>query len=157
MSTASKTVTVYSTLGCGYTDMLKEQLDRDGIEYEEVNLSLHPERWPRGPAPHRRTAHQPGHDRRGRSHHRLQRHRLLRLECFAKSLPTFACFRRIQASHSSESHSRGKTVANTAVIYHPSRVHVLRLRQDGARRGRARPTKRLTSATILSGGPRSRS
>ena len=46
MSTASKTVTVYSTLGCGYTDMLKEQLDRDGIEYEEVNLSLHPERWP---------------------------------------------------------------------------------------------------------------
>ena len=46
MSTASKTVTVYSTLGCGYTDMLKEQLDRDGIEYDEVNLSLHPERWP---------------------------------------------------------------------------------------------------------------
>ena len=46
MSTANKTITVYSTLGCGYTDMLKEQLDRDGIEYEEVNLSLHPERWP---------------------------------------------------------------------------------------------------------------
>ena len=46
MSTASKTVTVYSTLGCGYTDMLKEQLDRDGIKYDEVNLSLHPERWP---------------------------------------------------------------------------------------------------------------
>ncbi|MCY4529627.1 MAG: hypothetical protein OXD46_11435, partial [Chloroflexi bacterium] len=38
MSTASKTVTVYSTVGCGYTDMLKAQLDQDGIEYEEVNL-----------------------------------------------------------------------------------------------------------------------
>ena len=42
----SKTVTVYSTLGCGYTDKLKAQLDRDGVEYEEVNLSLHPHRWP---------------------------------------------------------------------------------------------------------------
>ena len=46
MSTASKTVTVYSTVGCGYTDMLKAQLDQDGVEYEEVNLSLHPDRWP---------------------------------------------------------------------------------------------------------------
>ncbi len=46
MSTASSTVVVYSTLGCGYTDKLKAELDRDGIEYEEVNLSLHPERWP---------------------------------------------------------------------------------------------------------------
>ena len=46
MSTASNTVTVYSTVGCGYTDMLKAQLDQDGIEYEEVNLSLHPDRWP---------------------------------------------------------------------------------------------------------------
>ena len=45
MSTASKTVVVYSTVGCGYTDMLKQQLDRDGIEYEEVSLSLHPDRW----------------------------------------------------------------------------------------------------------------
>ena len=46
MSTASKTVTVYSTVGCGYTDMLKAQLDQDGVEYEEVNLSLNPDRWP---------------------------------------------------------------------------------------------------------------
>jgi glutaredoxin len=45
MSTASKTVVVYSTVGCGYTDMLKQQLDSDGIEYEEVSLSLHPDRW----------------------------------------------------------------------------------------------------------------
>jgi glutaredoxin len=45
MSTASKSVVVYSTVGCGYTDMLKDQLDRDGIEYEEVSLSLHPGRW----------------------------------------------------------------------------------------------------------------
>ena len=46
MTTTTKTVTVYSTVGCGYTKMLKEELDRDGIEYEEVNLSLHPDRWP---------------------------------------------------------------------------------------------------------------
>ena len=45
MSTTGSAVTVYSTLGCGYTDMLKEQLGRDGVEYEEVNLSLHPDRW----------------------------------------------------------------------------------------------------------------
>ncbi len=45
MSANPNAVTVYSTLGCGYTDMLKERLDRDGVEYEEVNLSLHPDRW----------------------------------------------------------------------------------------------------------------
>ena len=46
MTTETKTPIVYSTLGCGYTDMLKERLDRDGVKYEEVNLSLHPDRWP---------------------------------------------------------------------------------------------------------------
>ena len=46
MTTASKGVIVYSTLGCGYTDKLKAELDRDGVEYEEVNLSLNPDRWP---------------------------------------------------------------------------------------------------------------
>ncbi len=59
MTTETKTVTVYSTLGCGYTDMLKAQLDSEGVKYEEVNLSLHPDRWARSPAAHRRRAHQP--------------------------------------------------------------------------------------------------
>lgn len=36
---------VYSTLDCGYTDIVKEELARAGTPYEEVNLSLHPERW----------------------------------------------------------------------------------------------------------------
>ena len=39
-------VIVYSTIGCGYTDIVKAELDREGRAYEEVNLSLHPERWP---------------------------------------------------------------------------------------------------------------
>ena len=46
MSTSANKVIVYSTLGCGYTGRLKAELDRDGVDYEEVNLSLHPERWP---------------------------------------------------------------------------------------------------------------
>ncbi len=40
------TVLVYSTIGCGYTDIVKAELDREGRSYEEVNLSLHPDRWP---------------------------------------------------------------------------------------------------------------
>lgn len=38
-------ILVYSTLGCGYTDVVKAELERDGKDYEEINLSLHPERW----------------------------------------------------------------------------------------------------------------
>ncbi|MDA0770480.1 MAG: glutaredoxin family protein [Chloroflexi bacterium] len=38
-------ILVYSTLGCGYTDKVKADLEKDGKDYEEVNLSLHPERW----------------------------------------------------------------------------------------------------------------
>jgi glutaredoxin len=38
-------ILVYSTLGCGYTDIVIAELKKDGKEYEEVNLSLHPERW----------------------------------------------------------------------------------------------------------------
>ncbi len=39
-------VLVYSTIGCGYTDIVKADLEKAGTPYEEVNLSLHPERWP---------------------------------------------------------------------------------------------------------------
>ena len=38
-------ILVYSTLGCGYTDVVKAELERDGKDYEEINLSLYPERW----------------------------------------------------------------------------------------------------------------
>ncbi len=38
-------VIVYSTIGCGYTDVVKKELDDAGRAYEEVNLSLHPHRW----------------------------------------------------------------------------------------------------------------
>ena len=32
--------------GCGYTTDLKRELRRDGVEYEEVDLSVFPERIP---------------------------------------------------------------------------------------------------------------
>jgi glutaredoxin len=38
-------VVVYTTHGCGYTDMLTEQLGKEGVAWEEVNLSLNPSRW----------------------------------------------------------------------------------------------------------------
>ena len=38
-------VLVYSTIGCGYTDIVKADLEKAGTPYEEVNLSLHPDRW----------------------------------------------------------------------------------------------------------------
>ena len=41
----SEKVILYSTLGCGYTDVGKAELEQAGREYEEVNLSLYPGRW----------------------------------------------------------------------------------------------------------------
>ncbi|GLZ28966.1 NrdH-redoxin [Lentzea sp. NBRC 105346] len=38
MATAPATLTVYSTTWCGYCRILKNQLDREGIEYVEVDL-----------------------------------------------------------------------------------------------------------------------
>ena len=38
-------VIVYTTQGCGYSDMLADQLRSEGKEWVEVNLSLHPDRW----------------------------------------------------------------------------------------------------------------
>ena len=37
---------LYTYPGCGYTTDLKRELRRDGVEYEEVNLFLSPERIP---------------------------------------------------------------------------------------------------------------
>ena len=37
---------LYSYPGCGYTTDLKRELKRDGVEYEEIDLSVSPERIP---------------------------------------------------------------------------------------------------------------
>ncbi len=37
---------LYTYPGCGYTTDLKRELRRDGVEYEEVDLSVSPERIP---------------------------------------------------------------------------------------------------------------
>ncbi len=37
---------LYSYPGCGYTTDLKRELKRDGVEYEEIDLSVFPERIP---------------------------------------------------------------------------------------------------------------
>ncbi|GAA0390740.1 mycoredoxin [Streptomyces luteireticuli] len=36
-------VTMYSTTWCGYCVRLKRQMEREGIEYTEVNIELDPE------------------------------------------------------------------------------------------------------------------
>ena len=38
-------VLVYSTIDCGYSTKLMEELDSSGIAYEKINLSLYPKRW----------------------------------------------------------------------------------------------------------------
>jgi mycoredoxin len=37
------TLTMYSTTWCGYCRRLKSQLEREGIEYTEVDIEAHPE------------------------------------------------------------------------------------------------------------------
>lgn len=36
-------ITMYSTQWCGYCRRLKSQLDREGIEFAEVDIEQHPE------------------------------------------------------------------------------------------------------------------
>ena len=38
---------VYTHPECGYSDALKDELDTDGVEYEEIDLALRPDEWPR--------------------------------------------------------------------------------------------------------------
>jgi len=42
MSQAPDTLTMYSTTWCGYCRRLKSQLDREGIEYREVDIERTP-------------------------------------------------------------------------------------------------------------------
>ena len=39
----ASTLTMYSTTWCGYCRRLKTQLDREGIEYTEVDIEAQPE------------------------------------------------------------------------------------------------------------------
>lgn len=39
---AEDTITIFSTTWCGYCVRLKQQLDREGISYDEVNIEQEP-------------------------------------------------------------------------------------------------------------------
>jgi mycoredoxin len=41
--TSTGTFTMYSTPWCGYCHRLKSQLDREGIDYDVVDIEQHPE------------------------------------------------------------------------------------------------------------------
>ncbi len=40
---ANASITMYSTPWCGYCKRLKSQLDREGIEYVEIDIEQHPD------------------------------------------------------------------------------------------------------------------
>ena len=42
-TTRTATFTMYSTPWCGYCHRLKSQLDREGIEYDVVDIEQHPD------------------------------------------------------------------------------------------------------------------
>ena len=44
--TTEPTLTVYTRPDCSYSDALKWDLDADGVEYTEIDLSVHPEHVP---------------------------------------------------------------------------------------------------------------
>ena len=41
----AETLVVYTHPGCGHSAALKHELAEQQVEYEEVNLELHPEEW----------------------------------------------------------------------------------------------------------------
>ena len=41
----SETITVYTHPDCTYSDALKEELNDLAVDFEEVNLALHPSEW----------------------------------------------------------------------------------------------------------------
>ena len=43
--TKTDTIVVYSHPDCNYSDALKEELEELGIAYEEIDLSIHPDKW----------------------------------------------------------------------------------------------------------------
>lgn len=37
---------LYSHPECDFSNMLKEELDEEGVEYTEIDMSLHEDKWP---------------------------------------------------------------------------------------------------------------
>lgn len=37
---------LYTHPECDFSNMLKEELDEEGVKYEEIDLSLHEDQWP---------------------------------------------------------------------------------------------------------------
>ena len=47
MTTTTSGLVIYTHPDCEYSSALKAELDEAGAEYEEIDLSLHPEEWAR--------------------------------------------------------------------------------------------------------------
>lgn len=45
MGKVSENITVYTHPDCTYSDALKEELNDLAVDFEEVNLALHPSEW----------------------------------------------------------------------------------------------------------------
>ena len=41
----SDKVVLYTHPDCSFSAALKEELDESGVQYEEIDLALHPEKW----------------------------------------------------------------------------------------------------------------
>ena len=43
---APETPLLYSHPECDFSNMLKEELDEEGVKYIEIDMSVHEDRWP---------------------------------------------------------------------------------------------------------------
>ncbi len=47
MTTPDTTLPIlYTHPECDFSNMLKEELDEEGVKYEEIDLSVHEDQWP---------------------------------------------------------------------------------------------------------------
>ena len=44
-TTTRRKAIMYTHPECGYCSLLKEEFDRDGVAYEEIDVSKQPEKW----------------------------------------------------------------------------------------------------------------
>lgn len=44
MATSEPTLVLYTRPDCSYSDALRDELDADGVEYVEYDLTVHPEK-----------------------------------------------------------------------------------------------------------------
>ena len=42
----TETPVLYSHPECDFSNMLKEELDEEGVKYDEIDMSLHEDNWP---------------------------------------------------------------------------------------------------------------